>query len=145
MTRDDIIRMAREAFGAEHKLFWMNGTDEYLQRFANLVAAAEREACVKMCKDIDAEYGGDEVLATWCSDEIAARGAIMSGNHNKHQKPDNESKMSNAEFVEAELFQTNRAILIQYLQVMMDRSDWHGVSDAANDLRVLEAEYKGRK
>jgi hypothetical protein len=55
------------------------------------------------------------------------------------------SKMSNAEFVEAELFQTNRAILIQYLQVMMDRSDWHGVSDAANDLRVLEAEYKGKR
>jgi hypothetical protein len=69
----------------------------------------------------------------------------MSGDDNKHQKPDNESKMSNAEFVEAELFQTNRAILIQYLQVMMDRSDWHGVSDAANDLRVLEAEYKGRR
>ena len=55
------------------------------------------------------------------------------------------SKMSDAEFVEAELFRTNRTILIQYLQVMMDRSDWHGVSDAANDLRVLEAEYKGRK
>jgi hypothetical protein len=43
MNRDDIIRMAREAFGAEHELFWMNGTDEYLERFANLVAAAERE------------------------------------------------------------------------------------------------------
>jgi hypothetical protein len=55
------------------------------------------------------------------------------------------SKMTDAEFVEAELFRTNRAILIQYLQVMMDRSDWHGVSDAANDLRVLEAEYKAGK
>jgi hypothetical protein len=39
VDRDDIIRMAREAFGVEHELFWMNGTDEYLERFATLVAA----------------------------------------------------------------------------------------------------------
>jgi hypothetical protein len=51
MNRDDIIRMAREAFGAEHELFWMNGTDEYLERFANLVAAAERERILDMCKE----------------------------------------------------------------------------------------------
>ena len=39
---------------------------------------------------------------------------------------------------------TQRAILMDYMQVMIDRSDWHGVSDAANDLRVLEAEQKNR-
>jgi len=38
--------------------------------------------------------------------------------------------------------QTQRTILMDYMQVMIDRSDWHGVSDAANDLRVLEAEQK---
>jgi hypothetical protein len=32
-----------------------------------------------------------------------------------------------------------RATLIQYLLVKVQESDWHGVSDAANDLRVLEA------
>lgn len=31
-------------------------------------------------------------------------------------------------------------ILIDYLLVMVARKDWHGVSDAANDLRELEAE-----
>jgi hypothetical protein len=48
LSKDDIIRMTQEAFGAEHELFWMNGTDEYLERFANLVAAAEREACANV-------------------------------------------------------------------------------------------------
>ena len=43
MTKDDIIRMAREA-GFEHIAeadYW----HPLFERFANLVAAAEREAC----------------------------------------------------------------------------------------------------
>jgi hypothetical protein len=51
MTRDDIIRMAREA-GME---IWRNGhryMDEFdIYEFAALVAAAEREACAKVCED----------------------------------------------------------------------------------------------
>jgi hypothetical protein len=39
-------------------------------------------------------------------------------------------------------YETQRNILLEYMQVMIARSDWHGVSDAANDLRVLEAEEK---
>jgi len=39
-------------------------------------------------------------------------------------------------------YETQRKILIAYLQVMITRGDWHGVSDVANDLRVLEAEEK---
>jgi hypothetical protein len=39
-------------------------------------------------------------------------------------------------------YETQRDILLDYMQVMIARSDWHGVSDAANDLRVLEAEQK---
>lgn len=30
-------------------------------------------------------------------------------------------------------------VLIQYLNHKVDERDWHAVSDAANDLRVLEA------
>ena len=30
-------------------------------------------------------------------------------------------------------YETQRDILLDYLQVMIARSDWHGVSDAAND------------
>ncbi len=43
MTREDIIRMAQEA-GADTLMYW---DIEKLQRFAALVAAAEREACAK--------------------------------------------------------------------------------------------------
>jgi hypothetical protein len=39
-------------------------------------------------------------------------------------------------------YETQREILMDYMQVMIARGDWHGVSDAANDLRVLEAEGK---
>ena len=60
MSRDDIIRMAREAglcidgevaFSPNH-----NGADvdiNDLQAFANLVAAAEREACAEACESDD--------------------------------------------------------------------------------------------
>ena len=62
MTRDDIIRMAREAgvlSGYESELF---------QRFAALVAAAEREACAKVC-DGWTHADGDQ-----CAAAIRARG-----------------------------------------------------------------------
>jgi len=39
-------------------------------------------------------------------------------------------------------YEAQRQTLIDYLQLMVARADWHGVSDAANDLRVLEAENK---
>lgn len=37
-----------------------------------------------------------------------------------------------------------RATLVAYLHHKVELADWHGVSDAANDLRVLEAEFAGR-
>jgi hypothetical protein len=50
MNRDDIIRMAREACGAD-MICWRDGTEmqwHELERFAALVAAAEREECAKV-------------------------------------------------------------------------------------------------
>ena len=53
MNREDIIRMAREVGGADISIngwtSWV-GTQstEYLERFAALVASAEREACAKV-------------------------------------------------------------------------------------------------
>ena len=38
------------------------------------LVASEREACAKVCEDIDAEYEGEDVLATWCAEAIRARG-----------------------------------------------------------------------
>ncbi len=35
---------------------------------------------------------------------------------------------------------SEREVLIAYLRMKVDQEDWHAVSDAANDLRVLDAE-----
>ena len=72
MTRDDIIHMARKANLHERtKVF--NGyivnipNLENLERFAALVAAAEREACAKVCDGWMHANGND------CAAAIRAR------------------------------------------------------------------------
>jgi hypothetical protein len=65
MTKDDIMRMAREAGLFVHK----EVQPEFIA-FANLVAAAEREACAKVAFDgYDHRLDGDEIGAA-----IRARG-----------------------------------------------------------------------
>ncbi len=60
MTEDDVIRMAREAGAMNYHLIWVEcGLEPIFQHFANLVAAAEREACLVMVKDILAGYRAD--------------------------------------------------------------------------------------
>lgn len=51
MNRDDVIRMAREAgwTGPEENVTYV----AMLERFANLVAAAEREACAKVAESYE--------------------------------------------------------------------------------------------
>ena len=55
MTRDDIIRMAREA-GFADGVVDIIGLDGFAN-FANLVAAAEREACAELCEETEPFYG----------------------------------------------------------------------------------------
>ena len=53
MTKDDIIRLAREAGFDSHDMsadFTCNL--ENIERFATLIAAAEREACAALCLQI---------------------------------------------------------------------------------------------
>jgi len=38
-----------------------------------LLLAHEREQCALVCEDMDAEYEGEDVLATWCAQAIRAR------------------------------------------------------------------------
>ena len=75
MNREDIIRMAHEA-----DLCNEVGEDDYtysvvsqLERFAALVAAAEREACAKVCEAIDEGIRDHEDVAA-CAAAIRARG-----------------------------------------------------------------------
>ena len=50
MTRDDLIRMAKKA-GLE--LIHGNFMTEAQEKFAALVAAAEREACAVVCEELE--------------------------------------------------------------------------------------------
>jgi hypothetical protein len=72
MTKEDIIKMAREACDSDkvdawHNRFWTL-TQEELERFAALVASAEREACAKVCLETDVQDWMD------CAAAIRARG-----------------------------------------------------------------------
>ena len=78
MTKDDIIRMAREAGPLTQGPF-----DDWCKRFANLVAAVEREACAEVCKkhaDVYAKLEGNPTAkSAWAAcidnrDAIRARG-----------------------------------------------------------------------
>ncbi len=78
MTRDDMIKLAREA-GIEYSKNLNQMVSPYcdgvhmdeLEKFVNLVATAEREACAKMCELIEDDefYWGRQY-----ADAIRARG-----------------------------------------------------------------------
>ena len=79
MTRDEIIRMAREVADKNKVDPYHAGeppfivlTDEELERFAALVAAHEREACAKVCEGLRHIEG--QFVANEFAREIRARG-----------------------------------------------------------------------
>ncbi len=85
MTEDEIIRMAREAgfLTHENSLYTNHRYGDCLQevqRFAALVAAAEREACAKVCEEVLEQYRGTdmgkhaELVGDDCAAAIRARG-----------------------------------------------------------------------
>ena len=74
MKQEDIIRMAREAdpkanlsepYCLDHE------TRAWLERFAALVAAAEREACAKVCEEVGV---WPSLGPKHCAEAIRARG-----------------------------------------------------------------------
>jgi hypothetical protein len=74
MNRDDIIRMAEEASGGRQPSGWGVMLDhEQLERFAHLVAAAEREACAAVCDKLNDEYA--DANAADCAFVIRERDA----------------------------------------------------------------------
>ena len=76
MTKDEIIELAKKA-GAKKTYHRFSGNISYtmlsedIERFAALVAAAERDACAKVC-----ESEGQRIDASWssCAAAIRARG-----------------------------------------------------------------------
>ena len=77
MTRDDIIHMARESQRERFSDggYWFSMEVRDLAVFAALVAAAEREACAKVCDELRDE-DGFEPYGTECAAAIRARGEV---------------------------------------------------------------------
>jgi len=82
MTNEDIIRMAREA-GLDGVTVWSEEKQADVLRpeleclaYSAFVAGAlaEREACAKVCDEVNKEYDGEEVSASWIAAAIRARG-----------------------------------------------------------------------
>lgn len=65
MNKEEIARLMNDTAGQSF------GTESHFQRFAALVAAAEREQCAQICEQSAAKYGvSDDVFAA----QIRARG-----------------------------------------------------------------------
>ena len=77
MTQDEIVKMARETGLVRTGDKWVEparwGVTE-LVHFAALVAAAEREACAKVCESLAGQQWVTREAALECSDAIRARG-----------------------------------------------------------------------
>jgi hypothetical protein len=80
MNREDIIRMAREAASEDGSIDRKDGknvvlyaakTSRFLERFAALVAAAEREA-IAQSLDKQADLACDEIDRQWAQEMAAA-------------------------------------------------------------------------
>jgi len=85
MTRDDIIKLAREAGIARlpdnwGDGWWQSDSTAELERFAALVAAAEREECARVCDSsvhdsyIEGYTGAKHSARRECAAAIRARG-----------------------------------------------------------------------
>lgn len=72
MTQDEIIEMAIQAGinNSTNGLFFQCDKHD-LNRFAKLVAAAEREACAKVCEEVGEH---SSLTPRHCADSIRARG-----------------------------------------------------------------------
>ena len=76
MNREDIIRMAREAGAMFDHMTWVErDLAPVFERFAALVAAAEREACANVCEKLDIEGWRD---AGWDMGTIDCAAAIRA-------------------------------------------------------------------
>ena len=78
MNREEIIQMAREAGFVDASFCRWSAYLDDLERFAALVAAAEREVCAQLCEDEAEKWEGEDgsisTEARLCAINIRARG-----------------------------------------------------------------------
>ena len=82
MTDVQIIEMARQAGGEFYEGFagstnFVKFTEDDFEKFAKLVAEHEREACARVCDDVDSISDYYELrIELICAEAIRARGEI---------------------------------------------------------------------
>jgi len=74
MTQEDIIRMAQACWPSDRRMWSVDADLPRLERFATLVAAAEREACAKVCEELGMATNGIHGRNHECAEAIRARG-----------------------------------------------------------------------
>jgi hypothetical protein len=72
LNKDDLVKMVKEAGfyklqGSKSALYALN--QEHMEKFANLIAAAEREACAEVCDTYDV---AEDVNSCDTAESIAA-------------------------------------------------------------------------
>jgi hypothetical protein len=131
MTKEDIIRMAREAgvYLAHTELTLMTG----LERFANLVAAHEREECAKVCEDdrtqamewLGSSRPGGHFAAAIRAD-LKLSGIRLKGDAMKHGKTF--AAIEKLKDIEIELHRLKNAL--ELANKMLDaKKPWVGMTD----------------
>lgn len=89
MNKEDIIRMAREAgciprrhpeYDNDIQVF---ATPDVLERFATIIAAAERDACARLCEDAISSIQVGKNVCTNLANAIRARGETQYGREDK--------------------------------------------------------------
>lgn len=55
MTKDEIFQIAQQCFPSDRRMWSVDADLPALERFAALVAEKEREACAKLCDEVDKE------------------------------------------------------------------------------------------
>ena len=73
MTQDEIIEMARKAHGPLTGTWWDMDVAS-LERFANLVAQHEREACLKFCDEVAEYFPSSGFVGSYIGNKIRNRG-----------------------------------------------------------------------
>ena len=80
MNREDIIRMAREAGLHYSGRCTLTGMESHIERFAALVASAEREACAKLLEQAaQAAKDADPQGFVWIAMKTSAEGIRARG------------------------------------------------------------------
>ena len=78
MTREEIMNLARACWPSDRRMWSVDGDLRRLERFAALIANAEREACAEVCEREAERWEGDDgpisAEARLCAINIRARG-----------------------------------------------------------------------